>query len=70
MHTDSLKRHIEHLQESHQKLEKELHDLEKHHMEDSIKAHEIKKKKLKIKDEIARCNTDLYVRQYGMPNHG
>ncbi len=59
MHADSLKHHISHLEESHHMLEKELLVLEKVHGNDSVKAHDIKKKKLYLKDEITRCRQKL-----------
>jgi hypothetical protein len=69
MHAQSLKNHIEHLKDSHRLLENQLHELEVAHQDDSLAAHEIKKKKLKLKDEIERCNQQLAVHLYGMPNH-
>ncbi len=59
MHVESLKHHISHLTESHSKLEKELLVLEQHHENDTVKAQNIKKKKLFIKDELARCRLKL-----------
>ena len=59
MHADSLKHHINHLEESHKKLEKELMVLERLHENDTITAHDIKKKKLYIKDELTRCRQTL-----------
>jgi hypothetical protein len=62
-HQDSLKRHIYHLTESHRLLEKELTNLEQSHQNDTTRAALLKKKKLSIKDEIARCNQDLEAMQ-------
>lgn len=59
MHSDSLKHHIIHMEDSHTKLEKELAILENNHQNDSVEAQEIKKKKLHIKDEILRCRQQL-----------
>jgi hypothetical protein len=59
MHADSLKHHIKHLENSHQKLEKDLMVLERLHENDTVPAHEIKKKKLAIKDELTRCRQTL-----------
>ncbi|CAB4241472.1 Protein of unknown function DUF465 [uncultured Caudovirales phage] len=59
MHADSLKHHIEHLEHSHQKLDKELIILERMHENDSPVAHMLKKKKLYIKDELTRCRLKL-----------
>ena len=70
MHAESLKNHISHLKDSHRLLENQLHELEVSHMDDSPAGHELKKKKLKIKDEIERCNQQLAVHLHGMPNHG
>lgn len=59
MHQDSLKRHITHLEDLHSKLEKDLAELELHHENDTVKAQEIKKKKLHVKDEIEKCKHNL-----------
>ena len=59
MHVDSLKHHIVHLENSHQKLEKDLAVLERLHENDTVAAHDIKKKKLYIKDELTRCRQQL-----------
>jgi hypothetical protein len=59
MHVDSLKHHISHLEESHQKLDKDLMVLERLHENDTVAAHELKKKKLHIKDELVRCRQRL-----------
>jgi len=59
MHTDSLKHHISHLEHSHDKLERDLILLERQHGNDTIEAHNIKKKKLLLKDEIERCRHKL-----------
>ena len=57
--TESLKRHISHLADSHALLEKKLMSLELTHQNDTRQAADIKKKKLYIKDEIQRCNVEL-----------
>lgn len=45
---------IRHLEEAHRAIDKQLHEMEKHpHVEES-KVAEMKKKKLQLKDEIAR----------------
>ena len=59
MHIDSLKHHISHLEASHSKLERDLILLEQQHGNDTVKAHELKKKKLFLKDEIERCRQKL-----------
>ena len=58
-HPDSLQRHISRLEESHNKLEKELLLLEEFHQNDTPVALGIKKKKLYIKDELTRCRQTL-----------
>lgn len=59
MHQESLRHHITHLEDSHAKLEKQLTVVGKMHGNDTAEAHEIKKKKLHIKDEIERCKRKL-----------
>jgi hypothetical protein len=59
MHIDSLKHHISHLEASHSKLERDLILLEQQHGNDTVKAHDLKKKKLFFKDEIERCRQKL-----------
>jgi hypothetical protein len=59
MHIDSLKHHISHLEESHATLERELVLIERQHGNDTVKAHNLKKKKLFLKDEIERCRHKL-----------
>lgn len=59
MHAESLKHHIHHLEESHRHLDSQLIRLEKQHQNDSVEAHVLKKKKLHIKDELARCRQTL-----------
>ena len=59
MLVDSLKHHISCLEERHTNLEKELVLLERLHENDTTAAHDLKKKKLFIKDEITRCGISL-----------
>lgn len=59
MHAESLKHHISHLEHSHEKLEKDLVILERQHENDTAYAHDVKKKKLYIKDELTRCRQQL-----------
>lgn len=59
MHADSLKSHIGHLEESHQFLDHRLIQMEKQHQYDSVEAREIRKKKLRLKDELLRCRQRL-----------
>jgi hypothetical protein len=58
-HPDSLKRHIDHLEDHHQSLEKQLVILEQLHQNDTPVALTIKKRKLFIKDELVRCRHTL-----------
>ncbi len=59
MHQESLKHHIQHLEDAHKKLEDDLRMMEKKHLNDTPQAQELKKKKLYIKDEISRCMKTL-----------
>jgi len=59
MHRESLKHHIVHLEESHAKLEKQLTNVGKMRSNNTAEAHNIKKKKLYIKDKIERCKRKL-----------
>ena len=59
MHAESLKHHISHLEATHSKLEKDLVILERQHENDTAHAHDVKKKKLYIKDELTRCRQQL-----------
>lgn len=58
-HPDSLKRHIDHLEDHHQVLEKQLLILEQQHQNDTPVARTLKKKKLFVKDELSRCRSTL-----------
>jgi hypothetical protein len=54
----SLQGHIVELQRRHEALEKEI-ELEQHHPQsDELKIHELKRKKLQIKDEITKLRQD------------
>ena len=58
MHADSLKRHIDHLESSHQTLDRKIKAMEESYGgNDTI--HEMKKKKLYLKDEIEKCRHQL-----------
>ena len=59
MHADSLKHHIKHLEDSHSKLNKEVDTLEKNGLYEDLRLEELKKKRLHIKDELARCRLTL-----------
>lgn len=50
--------HIETLKEKHDELDKQIEELYKHHTDD-FKVEELKKKKLKLKDEIQLNQTKL-----------
>jgi|GEM_PF-3870917 len=59
MHNDSLKSHIEHLEESHSYLDHKLIQMEKQRQYDSTEARDLRKKKLLIKDELYWCRQKL-----------
>ena len=59
MHTESLKHHISHLEDSHAKLERELILIEQQHQNDTPVARTLKKRKLFLKDELVRCRHTL-----------
>ena len=50
----SLQSHIVELERKHVKLEEKLHEAQTRPLEDSIETLELKRKKLKIKDELTR----------------
>jgi hypothetical protein len=52
---EKLIHHVEHLKEKHDNLDKQIKELYEHHTED-LKVEELKKKKLKLKDEIEQTN--------------
>lgn len=56
MDTGKVDRHIEHLKQQHATLDKELKE-ELSHFGDERLIHDLKKKKLHIKDEIERLKT-------------
>jgi hypothetical protein len=58
-HPDSLKKHIDHLEDFHVNLERQLSILEQHHQNDTPVARTLKKKKLFVKDELSRCRITL-----------
>jgi hypothetical protein len=59
MHAESLKHHIHHLEDTHRFLDRQLILMEKQHLNDSVTAQNLKKKKLHVKDEIERCRQRL-----------
>lgn len=58
MSIDSLKHHLKHLKEMHDKLDKQITESYNHHDADA-KVHEMKKRKLQLKDEMAKCETQI-----------
>jgi hypothetical protein len=58
MRNDGLKLHIVELKHKHHHIEKELNDLINHHG-DELQIQELKKQKLKLKDEITLLETQL-----------
>jgi len=52
MTREKLIHHVEHLKEKHDKIDKEIIELEAHHT-DHLKVETLKKVKLKLKDDIA-----------------
>jgi len=59
MDRHSLTNHIAHLDDMHSKLERELSGLEKQHQGETADAQILKKKKLQLKDELARCRQQM-----------
>lgn len=58
MTREKLIHHVEHLKEKHDKIDKEIIELEKHHT-DHLKVESLKKVKLKLKDEIVATNKKI-----------
>lgn len=58
MTREKLIHHVEHLKEKHDKVDKEIKELELHHTE-HLKVETLKKVKLKLKDEIAATNRKI-----------
>jgi len=48
---EKLENHIKHLQDKHDELDKQIWELECHY-DESVECHNLKKKKLKLRDEI------------------
>ena len=55
-----LQAHIAELSEKHKKLEEELHDALQHPAVDSCHITELKRQKLKVKDEIERLRGTIH----------
>jgi hypothetical protein len=54
----SLQGHLVELQRRHEALEKEIEQEQHHPQFDELKVHELKRKKLQIKDEIVKLRQD------------
>ena len=55
---EKLQNHITHLEEQHRTLDKEITELDCH-WDESVECHKLKKKRLKLRDEIERCKKQL-----------
>ena len=55
---EKLQHHISHLEEQHRAIDKEITELDCH-WDESVECHNLKKKRLKLKDEIQRYKTQL-----------
>ena len=55
---EKLQHHISRLEEQHRALDKEITELDCH-WDESRECHELKKKRLRIKDEIESCKKQL-----------
>jgi len=58
MTKEKMQHHIIHLQEQHRELDKEITEMDCH-WDESPECHDLKKKRLKLKDEIERCKQKL-----------
>lgn len=58
MSIESLKHHLKHVKDLHDKLDKEITEAYNHHDADN-KVHEMKKRKLHLKDEMAKCEAQI-----------
>jgi len=58
MTKEKMQHHITHLQEQHRTLDKEITEMDCH-WDESPECHDLKKKRLKLKDEIERCKQKL-----------
>ena len=56
----ALQAHLAELSEKHRKLEEELHDALQHPAVDSCLINEIKRQKLRVKDEIERLRMTVH----------
>ncbi len=55
---EKLEHHISHLQEKHDALDKQIWELDCHY-DESVECHNLKKQKLKIRDEIELCKMKI-----------
>ena len=55
---EKLEHHIAHLQEKHDILDKKIWEMDCHY-DESIECHNLKKQKLKLKDEIEECKKKI-----------
>lgn len=55
---EKLQNHISHLEEQHRTIDKEITELDCNY-DESPECHDLKKKRLKLKDEIERCKRQL-----------
>ena len=60
MTKEKLENHIKALQEKHDILDKEIWELDCRY-DESVECHDLKKKKLKLRDEIELCKNKLAV---------
>lgn len=58
MTKEKMQHHITHLQEQHRTLDKEITEMDCH-WDESPECHDLKKKRLKLRDEIERCKQKL-----------
>lgn len=58
MTREKLIHHVEHLKEKHDVLDKQIQELYEHHTND-FKVEDLKKKKLKLRDEIEQTNRKI-----------
>jgi hypothetical protein len=58
MTKEKMQHHISHLQEQHRAIDKEITEMDCH-WDESPECHDLKKKRLKLKDEIERCKKQL-----------
>ena len=57
----AIESHLAELEKRHQALEQEIHEALIHPSADDLKVAELKRRKLYIKDEIARLRQDVFV---------